>query len=255
VSSRLYTTEVELYDIAFSWDVEEEVDWLVDRLGGPRVRSVLEPACGSGRILEAFARRGIEAVGIDISPTMVEFANRRLAAAGLPGLAFEANMVSFDFDRTFHGAVCPIDSVAYLLDRAAIREHLNAVARHLRPGGKYLVQLELRSERNPWAGVEDSVWEEERAGVRLAITWKVLDIDVARGVETQRGRIEILSGPERGRIVEEEQVLAAWTPDNWAALIDDSPFSYAAVFDGNVDGRPPLPIGTAGRLLWHELAL
>src|SRR5438067_530685 len=58
--TRLYTDDAELYDILFDWDVEEEVDWLFERLGRPA--SVLEPGCGSGRMLESFARRGVEAV-------------------------------------------------------------------------------------------------------------------------------------------------------------------------------------------------
>ena len=52
--TRLYTDDAELYDIAFEWDIEEEVGWLLERLGSPR--SVLEPGCGSGRMLEPLAR-------------------------------------------------------------------------------------------------------------------------------------------------------------------------------------------------------
>ncbi len=51
--TRLYSDDAELYDIAFDWDLSAEVDWLVERLGRPR--SVLEPGCGSGRMLAALA--------------------------------------------------------------------------------------------------------------------------------------------------------------------------------------------------------
>jgi len=60
----LYRDDAELYDIAFDWDVEEEVDWLLERLG-PGCTSVLEPGCGTGRMVVAFARRGIEVLGFD----------------------------------------------------------------------------------------------------------------------------------------------------------------------------------------------
>jgi hypothetical protein len=56
--ARLYTDDAELYDIAFDWDVSDEVEWLLERLGA-ECRSVLEPGCGSGRMLDALARRGI----------------------------------------------------------------------------------------------------------------------------------------------------------------------------------------------------
>ncbi len=55
--TRLYTDDAELYDIAFDWDISAEVDWLVDRL---QAASVLEPGCGSGRMLAALADRGID---------------------------------------------------------------------------------------------------------------------------------------------------------------------------------------------------
>lgn len=255
MTSRLYSTEAELYDIAFSWDVEEEVDWLLERLGGPAVHSILEPACGSGRMLEPFARRGVRAVGIDISPQMVALAQERLVATGPSAQVILADMTSFDLVETFDGAVCPIDSLACLLDPADTAQHLDSMARHLRTGSRYLVQLELRESADPWSGVEGSSWEEERDDVRLRVSWTVEDIDLERGVETQRSRIEVLGGREQGRVVEETHTMAAWTPDRWAAAVEESPFSHAAVYDGDADGRPPRPVGSAGRLLWHELAL
>jgi SAM-dependent methyltransferase len=74
--TELYSAHVELYDRAFGWDVSDEVDWLVARLG-PECRSVLEPGCGTGRYLEAFELRGIDAFGFDRQPEMVEAASRR----------------------------------------------------------------------------------------------------------------------------------------------------------------------------------
>jgi SAM-dependent methyltransferase len=81
--TRIYSDEVELYDIAFGWDVSAEADWLVDRLG-LGCRSVLEPGCGSGRLLAALAERGLEVTGIDISEPAVAFGARGSPPAGRP---------------------------------------------------------------------------------------------------------------------------------------------------------------------------
>ena len=54
----VYNDHAELYDLAFAWDVGDEVEWLMERFG-PTVRSVLEPACGSGRLFPELARRGL----------------------------------------------------------------------------------------------------------------------------------------------------------------------------------------------------
>ena len=250
----LYTTEARLYDVAFSWDTSEEIDWLVARLGGD-CASILEPACGSGRLLEGFGRRAIERVGVDSSPAMVHLAQKRLGAEGLPGDALIADMTAFDLGRRFDGAICPIDSLAYLTEREQLFSHLRCIARHLRPGRRYLVQLELRDPADPWRGVRPSVWEREQDGVRVRTTWRVEEIDLNAGVELQRGRLECLSGPEAGRVVDEVHRMAAWTPERFAEAVAETPFAYRAVYDGDQEGRPTRPIGTAGRLLWHELVL
>ena len=123
----LYDENVELYDIAFDWDVSDEVDWLLERFGRD-CSSVLEPGCGSGRMLEAFARRGIEIVGSDRSSAMVAFARRRLAAAGLTAQVVVADMTDFDLGRTFGAAVCPINTLGHL-DEDGLARHLVCVAR------------------------------------------------------------------------------------------------------------------------------
>lgn len=251
---KLYTVEARLYDVAFSWDVSDEIEWLLGRLGGD-CAPVLEPACGSGRFLVGFGRRGLEAVGIDRSPAMVRLAQESLRDARLPGAAVVAEMTDFDLGRLFGGAVCPIDSLAYLQDRAQLIRHLRCMARHLRHGSRYLIQLELRDPTDPWRGVQPSIWEQEKDGVRVRTNWRVEEIDLENGIEVQRGTMECLSGPARGRVFDEVHRMAAWTPERWADAIDQTPFRYVSVYDGNQDHRPEQPLGTSGRLLWHELVL
>ena len=124
--SELYERYAELYDLAFDWDIEDEVEWLLERLG-PECRSVLEPGCGSGRVLEALARRGLEVVGLDSSPAMVELARAR----GLEVVL--GDMTDFDLGRTFDGAVCPINTE--LLVRARVE---SSSGRRIRVRGELL---------------------------------------------------------------------------------------------------------------------
>ena len=253
-TSLLYTLEARLYDIAFSWDTSSEIEWFLERLGD-NCAPVLEPACGSGRFLLGFGRRGIEAVGIDSSPAMTRLALERLQAEDLPGDAFVTDMTEFSLGRVFGGAICPIDSLAYLHDRQRLVQHLRCMARHMRPSSKYLVQLELRDADDPWRGVRPSVWEHEQDGVRVRTNWRVEDIDLDNGVELHRATIECLSGPEKGRVFEEVHRMAAWTPAGWTNAIAETPFRYIAVYDGSEEHHPERPIGASGSRLWHELLL
>jgi SAM-dependent methyltransferase len=227
----LYERHAELYDRAFSWDIGEEIDWLLGRLG-PDCRSVLEPGCGSGRVLEALARRGVEAVGIDRSPAMVELARARGAEV------FLADMTDFDLGRTFDGALCPINTLAHL-SPAELGRHLERMGRHLRPGARYLVQLQLGGEPH------SSEWETN--GIR--VVWATEHVDLAAGRQQQRSRLELASG----EIVEELHEMTLWTPEAWAAAVAASPFSTTAVFDGAEEGYPAVRPGSEGRMLWSEV--
>lgn len=252
--TRLYSDHSELYDIAFDWDVGEEVDWLLERLGSG-CASVLEPGCGSGRMMEAFARRGVEVVGIDLEPAMVEAARARLANAGVAGEVVLADMAGLDLGRRFDGAVCPIGTLGHL-PPAALSAHLDRMGEHLAPAGRYLVQLFMRDpDRLPALPETGSAWEEERGEVKLRITCTTEEIDLAGSQERQRLRIEILAGPDAGEAIEEELLVTAWTPATWDAAIAGSPFERVAVYDGWEDDRPEVPLDATGNLLWHELRL
>jgi SAM-dependent methyltransferase len=250
--TELYTRHVDLYDLAFAWDITEEADWLLERLG-PTCRRVLEPGCGTGRVLEALARRGIDAVGIDNSPQMTSFAERRLRDARLAARVVLADMRRFDLGETFDGAVCPINTLAHLT-RDEVAAHLECVARHLRPGASYLVQLALRDPDAPTDLLRPSSWEISKAGTRLRITWATEDVDFADGFERQRSRIEIVGGDRSGEIIEEVHVVTMWTRERWLAAVAASPFALTATYDGEEPGRPQVAQGGTGRLLWHQLA-
>ena len=245
--TRLYTEDAELYDIAFDWDISDEADWLVSRLEATRV---LEPGCGGGRMLEALADRGCKVAGLDRSARMVEIARRRL---GTRADVFEADMTHFDLGTRFDGAVCPINTLLHL-SGVELGRHLHRMARHLEPRARYLAQVGLvGAEQEPFAG---SHWEASRGDISLRVDWVDEELDVVQGISRQRSRIEVLSGPRTGEVVEEVHEMTAWTPATWAEAIAASPFEEAATYDGAAEAEWPRVDATAtGGLLWHELVV
>ena len=201
-------------------------------------------------MLEAFARRGVDMVGIDVSARMVEYARRRLEDAGVTAELVVADMIDFDLGRTFGGAICPINTLGHLSPQGLAR-HLDCVARHLEPGGRYLVQVGLLDPAEGEPG--GSTWEAERGDARLKVAWEGVARDWSRSVEEQRSRIEILTGPRAGEILEESHVMTMWTPESWGKAIAASPLEQAATYDGNVRDRPLVGPEACGGLLWHEL--
>jgi len=245
--TRLYEDDAELYDIAFDWDISDEADWLVATLAAT---TVLEPGCGSGRMLEALADRGCQVVGIDTSPVMLELARRRL---GTRAELFEADMTHFDLGRTFDGAVCPVNTLLHLSPDDLAR-HLVRMSLHLEPRSRYLVQVGLLPADGDVLG--GSQWEASRGETSLRIEWADEELDLLQGSSRQRSRIEVLTGSRAGEVVEEVHEMTAWTPATWSAAIAASPFEEAATYDGGRKGEWPRVDATAtGGLLWHELTL
>jgi ubiquinone/menaquinone biosynthesis C-methylase UbiE len=101
---------------------------------------VLDIGSGIGRMNEHFARDFHRVEGIDISPTMVEIAKRRLS--GLSNVSFtatEGEIIPFDaqkFDLIFSYLVFQhIDNVP------AIERYFKEIHRTLKPGGIAKIQL------------------------------------------------------------------------------------------------------------------
>jgi SAM-dependent methyltransferase len=249
-TAKLYEEHADLYDLAFDWDLTAEAAWLHERLG-VACKSVLEPGCGTGRVVEALGRLGLEVVGIDHSPAVLAIARRRLAASGARGTVVEADMTDFDLGRRFDGAVCPIGTIEHL-SPDQLAPHLACMHRHLRAGSVYLVQLALYERARVPADVPSSHWETE-GETPLRIDWTTEAIDLAAARVWQRSRIEVLAGPRKGQVLIEDHEMTAWTPESWAAAIAASPFTIQHVFDGAEEPPVPAEQDATGGLVWHEL--
>ena len=247
----LYDEHADIYDLAFGWDVSEDVAWMHGRLGDD-CRSVLEPRCGSGRIVGELARRGLEVVGIDRSPQMVELARKRLLGLDHATVVL-ADITDFSLGRLFDGAICPINTLLHL-SPADLARHLDAMADHLPPGARYLIQLALYDAEDREGALSGSQWEIERGETALAITWATEEVDPGSARLRQRSRIAIVSGPRAGEVLEETHEMTAWTPERWQEAVERSPFDCTVIYDGDRDDFAPAPEDSTGPMLWHELA-
>lgn len=120
------------------------------------VRRVLDVACGDSPHGLLLARDKLQVVGVDRSAGMI--AAGRAQARGLENIKFYRRKIE-DFtipERTCDAAMCWSETLPVIMENPSLVTHLKSVARTLRPGGIYCVDVDrhdgLRpgSVRQPW---------------------------------------------------------------------------------------------------------
>jgi SAM-dependent methyltransferase len=107
--------------------------------GGERV---LDLACGTGRHSRELRRRGFEVVGVDISPELLEMAEREASEAGLEITFMQADLRELELSEEFDLVLSLNDgAVGYFETDEENRRTFEVVARALRSGGGHLMQL------------------------------------------------------------------------------------------------------------------
>ncbi|MEU1294755.1 class I SAM-dependent methyltransferase [Streptomyces sp. NPDC005840] len=104
--------------------------------GGP----VLELAAGTGRLSLPLARLGLDVVGLDVAPSMIEQALAKRGPTGPPAFRV-ADMRSFDLGRRFALVMLACSSVCHLLDDADAVSCFTSVAAHLAPHGVFALDV------------------------------------------------------------------------------------------------------------------
>jgi len=185
------------YDLVFDEGTEREADFLEQALaiyGTATGKRVLEPACGSGRLVEELARRGWNVTGFDASEAMLEHARTRLASAGLSARLGAGRLEEFRYRGRFDLVHCLVSTFKYVLDGAGAESHLACVARALKPGGLYVLGLHLSDY-----GCDHKLrerWTAEQDGVRVVCNTQTWPPDRRRRREQIRTRLSVT---ERGR--------------------------------------------------------
>lgn len=220
------------YDLAFRSETRPEADFLEaawKKYGCFPVRQVLEPACGSGRLVVELAARGYRVTGFDLSEPALAFLRKRTARRGLSARLFRADMSDFQLSHPVDAAYNTFDSFRHLLTERQARQHLACVARCLRPGGIYVLGFHLL----PPDAAEECIerWTERRGGTQVTVTLRVLATNRRRREETIR--ISLLARDrEKTTRLRDEFRLRMYTAGQFRRLLASVPsFQLLDVYD------------------------
>lgn len=135
------TELAEIYDAVYG-DRGDEGFW---RTLAPSDGTILELACGTGRVLLPLARAGHEIVGLDLSTTMLDRCRAKLAAEPAEVKRrvrlVQGDMTAFDLGRRFALVTAPFRGFQHLV---SVEQQLACLGRchaHLAPDGKLVLDL------------------------------------------------------------------------------------------------------------------
>lgn len=145
-------------------DIAREVDCHVTWL--------LDVACGTGTFAMLALDRGIEVIGVDASPPMIERFRRKLRnhPHGSRCRIIESPLATFEIGNQVDAAVCFFDSLNYIVSEAQFVSTLCQISNALRPGGFFVfdVNNEIAYKKNLF---QQSGRVDPRHGSTLDFEW------------------------------------------------------------------------------------
>lgn len=203
------------FDMVFRNETAAEVKFFeqaFDRFASGRVKRLLEPGCGSGRLVAAMAARGYDVTGLDLSQPMLDYLARRLKRRGLKGHLVRGDMTSMQFNGKpkFDSAFCTFNTFRHLTEESDAVAHLRSVADNLRSGGLYILGMHLiPMDADPECTER---WQAAHGGTKVNVTLRVIDFN--RNTRKEMLRVSVKAQKRSGKVerIRSEFPLRIYTP-------------------------------------------
>jgi SAM-dependent methyltransferase len=129
--------------------------------GGP----ILEFAIGTGRVAVPLSERGLAVSGIELSPAMVEQLRTKVEATTIPVVV--GNMVDARVPGSFALVFLVFNGISNLLTQSEQVACFRNAARHLVPGGRFVIELWVPELRKLPPGQQAVVWQSQQDYIGL----------------------------------------------------------------------------------------
>jgi SAM-dependent methyltransferase len=199
--------------------------------------SVLDAACGTGNVSFELARRGYEVWGVDLSQAMVDFAREKQEGIGTGAASVsefrQGDMRRLELGRAFDAATCLYDSLNYILEPEGLRQAFEGVARHVRPGGLWVFDMNAE-----WAFEADLFTQSSRDPRRdLHYSWQA-SFDRQTRICTVQMEFKKTLGTSSEQTFRETHKERAYALDEVLALLARTPWRLEKAYDAYTLNRP-----------------
>ena len=189
-------------------------------------QSVLDLACGSGKIARNLARSGRDVVGLDRSQAMILEAEARRSDLGI---RFEVgDFRNFTLGAAFDALVCGGDSLNYVTAPEELTQVFRSAAAHARPGGLFVFDALDGHYLSRMSGIRMRV-ELENEAVEIRFRY-----DPVRKVSEDRAILGTAIERHRRIPIERIDVLRSAAETGWSVA---DQFNELDVFDAALTGQ------------------
>lgn len=230
------------FDMVFRDETAAEVAFFelaFERFASGRVRKLLEPGCGSGRLVAAMVGRGYQLTGLDLSEPMLKYLQRRLQRRQQAANLVQGDMTRMSLGERFDAAFCTFNTFRHLMTEADAVAHLRSVAEHVRSGGIYILGFHII----PLDADPESTerWTARHGGTTVHVTLKVIAFDRRARRETLRVIVSAKMRSGRKEQIRSEFPLRLYTDRQVKSLFKKvaDVWEIAGVYDFDYDIDEP----------------
>ncbi len=201
------------------------------------VHTVLELACGNSPHMLELATRGYRYFGLDLSPTMLEFAQNKAKTDHLDVQFYLADFTDFQVEEPLDFVYIMLGSL-YVNNTEDLLSHFSSVQKALKPGGLYFLEWcidfsSLDGNHDSWTMRRDGITVTTRYSTRLRnAAEQLFEENILFTIKDNGENRKLLHTGIRRAIFPQEFVLAAtklngfellgwWNEWNWNRPLGD----------------------------------
>ncbi len=234
----------EYYDRFFRSGMAEEFAFIkqaIERFCPHPPRRILEPGCGTGRLLISLAGCGYECTGFDINEKALAYLRRKLRRRGIEANVLLGDMREFRLNTApFDAAFSAVSTFLHLTSERDALAHLRCVQQHLRQGGIYVLAMHLLPRHGITA---DKDYETlVRGKTRLSAMIRTVAVDRRKRLETLHVTLRC-SAPQGRKTIRSRVQLRTYTLRQLRRLLSKVPeFSIRETYDFSYNVNEPVPL-------------
>jgi SAM-dependent methyltransferase len=223
------------YEIAFSFaNPKKQVDGfekLIKKFSEIKVGRFLDIACGTSLQLREIAKRGYEAVGLDLSAPMLSYLKKEARREKLKIETVKADMTDFKLKKKSDFAFIMMGSFTFESNERLLG-HLDSVAASLNKGGLYFIQnLSL-----DWADFGKQSWTMKGGGIKVKTTYERIFKNMLRQIFTERLVFEINDKGKKKKIVQQKNLKFVFPQELKALIKLNGKFDFLGWWKGDGKG-------------------